>query len=190
MERLRDQCRETIVLAELHGPHVVPVARVDGLHEMRMNQEVGKRYPAHAGATGKVLLAQLPAEELDALLGQMPLERLTPATVSERESLRAELEPIVAAGVGVTIGERVPEAVAISAPVTGPGGEGLAALTISGISSRYERDRLVAEAGIVHEAASAISAEAGGERRSAPDADGRAALERMCDAAWGRRVAV
>ena len=49
MQRLRDQCGETVVLAELHGDSVVPVARADGLHEMRMNQEIGRRYPAYAG---------------------------------------------------------------------------------------------------------------------------------------------
>ena len=192
MERLRDACRETIVLAELHGPHVVPVARVDGLHEMRMNQEVGKRYPAHAGATGKVLLAQLEPGELDSLLEQMPLERLTPATVSKQGALRADLRPVAAAGAGISIGERVPEAVAISAPVRGPAPGELAALTISGISSRYERDRLVAEATMVRDAARAISAEAGADAPApgADDAAAREALERMCDAAWSRRAAV
>ena len=67
MERLRDECQETVVLAELHDLFVVPVSRADGLHEMRMNQEVGRRYPAHAGATGKVLVAHLPEGERRAL---------------------------------------------------------------------------------------------------------------------------
>ena len=68
LTRLRDECRETVVLAELHDTHVVPVLRVDGLYEIRMNQEVGRRYPAHAGATGKVLIANLPDDERRDLL--------------------------------------------------------------------------------------------------------------------------
>ena len=141
LERLRDDCRETVVLAELHDAHVVPVLRVDGLYEMRMNQEVGRRYPAHAGATGKVLLAHLPEDERRELLDRLELDRLTPKTTVSRAKLRAELRQIAELGVGVTIGERVPDAVAISAPVFDAGGRGVAALTIGGIASRYERER-------------------------------------------------
>src|SRR5262245_642609 len=105
MERLRDECGESVVLAELHGAHVVPVMRADGLHEMRMNQEVGRRYPAHAGATGKVLLAHLSDDARDELLPSGSLERLTPATVTSRRALLGELERVRQAGVAVTLGE-------------------------------------------------------------------------------------
>jgi DNA-binding IclR family transcriptional regulator len=189
MERLRDECGETVVLAELHGTHVVPVKRADGLHEMRMNQEVGRRYPAHAGATGKVLLAQLEPKQLAASLGDGELEALTPATVTDRRRLATDLERIRAAGVGVTLGERVPEAVAISAAVLDAGGRVAAALTISGIASRYTRERLVTDALAVHRVAAVISADAGCRRLPERDlddvrGDARRALEEMCDAAW------
>ncbi len=187
MEQLRDRCRETVVLAELHGASVVPVLRAEGLHEMRMNQEVGKRYPAHAGATGKVLLANLPAGELKRLLGGGRLEALTPATTTSRRKLAEELALIRRAGVGVTRGERVPDAVAISAPILDAGSRTVAALTISGIASRYEPGRLSEDARAVRETAEAISAELGHRaserdeqaRRSAADA-----LEEICERAW------
>ena len=142
-----------MVLAELHDTHVVPVLRVDGLYEIRMNQEVGRRYPAHAGATGKVLLAHLPADERRELLERLELARLTPRTMVTRAKLRADLKRIADLGVAVTIGERVPDAVAISAPVFDASGRVVAALTIGGIASRYEREALVADALAVMEAA-------------------------------------
>lgn len=197
MERLRDECGESVVLAELHDAYVVPVMRVDGLHEMRMNQEVGRRYPPHAGATGKVLLAHLPPERLDAVLGGAELEALTPSTVTERARLLDDLRLVREAGVGVTLGERVPEAVAISAPVFDVGGTVVAALTISGIASRYTRERLTEDALRARKAADAISTDAGCRLPSEPelaDADGaaRRALEAICDSAWeatGRQAA-
>ncbi|HEX2435606.1 MAG TPA: IclR family transcriptional regulator [Solirubrobacterales bacterium] len=161
MEALRDECRETVVLAELHGAYVVPVTRADGLHEMRMSQEVGQRYPAHAGATGKVLLAHLPPDELEAVLGGLELERLTPSTTTTRAKLDAELERIADAGVAVTHGERVPDAVAISAPVVDAGGRAVAALTISGVASRYEPKQKKRDAAAVKRYADAISADLG-----------------------------
>jgi DNA-binding IclR family transcriptional regulator len=188
MERLRDRSRETIVLAELQGAGVVPVLRVDGLHEMRMNQTVGRRYPAHAGATGKVLLANLPADEVEKRLGDAELERLTPDTTTDRERLAAELEQIADAGVGVSLGERVLDAVAISAPVLDPEGQAVAALTISGVASRYPRERLVADAVAVREVAQAISVDLGYPPPTGPSLDDRSgaprrALEKMADAA-------
>jgi DNA-binding IclR family transcriptional regulator len=164
MEALRDECRETVVLAELHGAYVVPVTRADGLHEMRMNQEVGKRYPAHAGATGKVLLAHLATDERGDVLGGLELERLTPSTITSRTKLDAELRRIAKAGVAVTHGERVPDAVAISAPVFDAGGRAVAALTISGVASRYEADRVDEDSAAVRRAADAISADLGWDR--------------------------
>jgi DNA-binding IclR family transcriptional regulator len=161
MEQLRDECRETVVLAELHGGHVVPVLRADGLHEMRMNQQVGKRYPAHAGATGKVLLAHLPENELDAALDDASLEALTPDTITDRSELLADLRRIAEAGVGVSMGERVPEAVAISAPVFDADARAVAALTISGVASRYEPERVDEGSARVRRYAAAISVDLG-----------------------------
>jgi DNA-binding IclR family transcriptional regulator len=194
LTRLRDECRETVVLAELHDTHVVPVLRVDGLYEMRMNQEVGRRYPAHAGATGKVLIANLPDDERRDLLARLELERLTDRTTVNRNTLRTQLKRISELGVAVTIGERVPDAVAISAPVFDAEGRVVAALTIGGIASRYERDALVAHALAVIEAAAGISAELG--HRTGPEqiktqeqlategSRARVALDEMCAEAW------
>jgi IclR family transcriptional regulator, acetate operon repressor len=198
LTRLRDECRETVVLAELHDVYVVPVLRADGLYEMRMNQEVGRRYPAHAGATGKVLIANLPDDERRALLDRLELARLTPKTTVSRSKLRAELKRIADLGVAVTIGERVADAVATSAPVFDAGGRVVAALTIGGIASRYERQGLVADALSVVEVAATISAELG--HRASPDrvearkqlsvseSPRRQELERMCDRAWEGRA--
>jgi IclR family transcriptional regulator, acetate operon repressor len=197
LTRLRDECRETVVLAELHDVYVVPVLRVDGLYEMRMNQEIGRRYPAHAGATGKTLIANLPEDERRALLDRLELGRLTPKTTVSRGKLRTELRLIADLGVAVTIGERVADAVALSAPVFDAGGRGVAALTIGGIASRYERESLVADALSLVEVAATISSELGyraspervAARRALAVADSRSRkeLERMCDLAWERR---
>jgi DNA-binding IclR family transcriptional regulator len=191
MERLRDECGETIVLAELEGAEVVPVLRADGLHEMRMNQAIGRHYPAHSGATGKVLLASLRADERERLIGEAELERLTPDTTIDHDRLAAELELIAAAGVGVSLGERVPDAVAISAPVRDAAGATVAALTISGIASRYGRERLLADALAVRRVAEAISVDLGYPPPAGPGPDdpagaARRALETMCDVAAGR----
>ena len=97
--------------------------------------------------------------------------QLQAAIESEVEELRAELRDIAAAGVGVTMGERVPEAVAISAPVFGADGRVVAALTISGVASRYEPARVERDSKAVRRYAEAISADLGRDPTE-PDARG------------------
>lgn len=195
MQRLRDKFGETIVLAELQGDAVVPVRRLDGFHEMRMNQEVGRRYPAYAGATGKVLLAHLDAEALSTYLANARLERITEATAGSVEELGADLEQIRRLGVGVSLGERVGEAIAASAPVLDGNGRLVCALSLSGLASRFERDRIFMAARAVKQAAEAVSLELG--YRRSPDEPSAADLEdprtqihvllaEMCDQLWSR----
>lgn len=161
MEALRKRFGETTVLAELRGDSVVPTMRLDGLHEMRLNQEVGRLYPAFAGATGQVLLAHLPTKPREAYLDHVQLERLTDATLASVGELRAVLDRVRGAGVGVSVGQRVPEAVAIAAPIYEAEGNLLAALTVSGVASRWDRERLFTAAVAVKEAAETISRDLG-----------------------------
>lgn len=161
MQKLRDRFGETIVLTELHGDSVVPVRRLDGLHEMRMNQELGRRYPAFAGATGQILLAHIPEADLESYLDRVALEPLTAATYTDVAELREVLDLIRAAGVGLSRGQRVAEAIAIAAPIFAEGGRLAAALTISGVASRWDRDRILEAAVAVKEAAEWISRQLG-----------------------------
>lgn len=161
MERLRDQCGETVVLAELHGDSVVPVARADGLHEMRMNQEIGRRYPAYAGGTGKVLLANLPLDEFEAYLERVEFDALTHRTAKSATALKRQIAEIRRIGVGVSAGERIPEAVALAAPIFGSSGRVAAALTISGVASRFTVERIVEDAALVRIYADETSATLG-----------------------------
>ena len=161
MERLRDQCGETVVLSELHGGSVVPVARVDGLHEMRMSQEIGRRYPAYAGGTGKVFLAHLTPDELETYLSRVKFDALTPRTTKSVTALKRQVAEIRKIGVGVSAGERVPEAVAMAAPVFNSSGDVEAALTISGVASRTTIAQAIEDAALVRVFADEISSALG-----------------------------
>jgi DNA-binding IclR family transcriptional regulator len=193
MELLRDQFSETTVLAEFQAGAVVPVQRLDGLHEMRMTQEVGRPYPAYAGATGKVLLAWQEADTLMAYLGNIRPEPLTAATITSVEALRIELGRIRRAGAAVSRGERVPDSIAVSAPVFDAQARCAAALTISGVASRWCRDRMLIAAQAVGDAAEAVSMELGYRAATAqpraadlkdPDSEPYRLLAGMCDALW------
>jgi DNA-binding IclR family transcriptional regulator len=198
MERIRDACGETIVIAELHGDCVVPVVRVEGLFELRMQQEIGRRYPAYAGATGKVLLASLSDSERESYLARLRPEPLTERTLTSVDALREELDAVKRLGVWVTRGERVPEAVAISAPIFGGDGEVVAAMTISGVATRFDMDRLLEGVALVKGAAVDVSRELGQRgpdgrlaALTSPDSPETKELMDICRRAWdgvGERI--
>lgn len=197
MEVLRDQFGETTILAELREDAVVPVRRIDGLHEMRMNQEVGRRYPAYAGATGRVLLAHLEPARSRTYLAGIRLEALTNRTIISVEELRLALDQVRRAGVAVSRGERVPDAIAISAPIFDSHGEVVCALTVSGPSSRWDAGRMMVAAQAVKEATESVSHDAGyhataGEPTAAmlgdPGSEPYALVAAMCNDAFRQQL--
>lgn len=196
MEALRDQFGETTLISELRDESVVPVRRVDGTHEMRMNQEIGRAYPAYAGASGQVLLAHLGPDALSDYLRGVKVEALTARTVQGAEELRRKLDRIRRSGVAVSVGQRVPDAIAISAPIVDGRGRTWA-LTVSGVASRWDGDRMFSAAQAVKEAAEAISRDLGfhplaGDPTAAglkePGSDAHQALVRLCDEAWAGSI--
>ena len=69
------------------------LAWVDAPHQLRPRSWLGQRFPLHASAGGKVLLASYCGERLVRFLLE-PLARFTPSTITNAEALRAELEGI------------------------------------------------------------------------------------------------
>ena len=83
---------ETVQLAVLDGLESVYIDRLESPHTVRIFSRVGTRLPATTTSTGKVLLAALPAAELDRRLAALAARTGTPRTRSSTEPvLRARL---------------------------------------------------------------------------------------------------
>src|SRR5690349_20622670 len=89
MESLVEQTKESCSMATLDPPDIVYVARVPTRRFMTVTLAVGARLPAHATSMGRVLLAGLDDELLDAFLDDVPLERFTERTITDPGALRA-----------------------------------------------------------------------------------------------------
>jgi DNA-binding IclR family transcriptional regulator len=119
MERLRDTTGENVGLHELRDGKRVCIEKVESQQVLRDTILVGSQFPAHLGATGKVLLAHLPADELKRYFeSAVPLQAATPKTITDPRKLSAELARIKKRGFGFSCGERVMDGLcAISAPI-------------------------------------------------------------------------
>lgn len=102
LERLRDELEETVDLAVLDGAELRFVDQLPAPHRLRAVSAVGEAFPLHCTANGKALLAALPPDRALALLPSR-LPRLTPATITTRTALLAELDHIRTQPGGVAI---------------------------------------------------------------------------------------
>lgn len=95
LEDITQRIGESSSLGVLDGSEVIYVARSAAPHRlMAITLSIGTRLPAVATSMGRVLLAQLPGDELDALLATTPLTRHTEHTVTDERTLRERLDEV------------------------------------------------------------------------------------------------
>lgn len=128
---LHERTGETVHLAILDGLEAVCVDRVESTHAVRLSAEVGRRFPLHAGACPKVLLAFLPLEAQELVLART-LTAYTRHTATEPEALRHELDQIRRDGYGVGDEDLDLGAAAVAAPIRDWSGQVVAALSVAG----------------------------------------------------------
>ena len=100
LERLVAEVHESSSVSVLDGGDIVYVARVPTSRIMTVSINVGTRFPAYATSMGRVLLAALPDEGLDAYLAGVELEQLSPRTVRSRRHAARRAGQGAQAGLG------------------------------------------------------------------------------------------
>lgn len=160
LARLVDQIGETANLALLDGERVVYAAQVPSRHSVRMFTEVGRRVPLHCTGVGKVLLARQRPELARAVLEEAGLPARTARTITDLESLLADLPRIAEQGFAVDDGEQEAGVRCLAVPI--PGGAVEAALSVSGPEGRLPVEALPRMVPLLQAAAAALAAELSG----------------------------
>jgi IclR family pca regulon transcriptional regulator len=142
MEDLVEETGESCSAATLDLPDVVYVARVPTRRIMSITLGVGTRLPAHATSMGRVLLAALDPEELDAFLGTTPLAALTENTVTEPAALRVAVDAVRAQGWALVDQELELGLRSVAAPIQDAERRTVAALNVSAAVSRVPLEQL------------------------------------------------
>ena len=142
LERLVAEVNESSSVSVLDAFDVVYVARVPTSRIMTVAINVGTRFPAYATSMGRVLLAGLPDDELEAYLNDIRLERLTARTISSAAALRAELQRVRAQGWAMVDQELEEGLRAVAAPIRDRAGRVVAAVNVSAHASRTTLERM------------------------------------------------
>lgn len=151
LTRLVETVGETANLAMLEGDAVVYVAQVPSRHSMRMFTEVGRRVSLHSTGVGKALLAQLPADDVRALIDRTGLPALTSHTITEPAALWRELNLIRRQGYAVDHQEQELGVRCVAVPV--PGSPIPAAISVSGPNGRLTAEAVPRIAAVLTAAA-------------------------------------
>jgi IclR family pca regulon transcriptional regulator len=124
---------------------VVFVARAQTSHPrvMTLALHVGTRIPAYLTALGRVLLAELPEEELDRYLRTAELHKETANTVSDPAELRAQVLSVRAKGYCIMDQEIEIGIRAAAVPVRRPDGSALA-ISVASHASRHSLSHIEA----------------------------------------------
>jgi DNA-binding IclR family transcriptional regulator len=133
--------RETVTLSVVASDGGLDlVSQVDAPAQLRPQSWEGQRFPLHASASGKVLLASYDDTRLEHFLDE-PLARFTPVTITSAEALRAELQRVREQRYAVTRDEDEEGLSGIATAIHGPSDELLGVLTVAGPTQRLDRQR-------------------------------------------------
>jgi IclR family transcriptional regulator, pca regulon regulatory protein len=145
LEELVEQVRESSSVSELDGEDVVYIARVPTKRIMTVAISVGTRFPAYATSMGRVMLADMPDDWIDAYLAQVSLHHFTGHTITSPGGLRQELRKIKARGWALVDQELEEGVRSIAAPIRDADGKTIAAVNISTHAGRRTLDGIVAD---------------------------------------------
>jgi len=141
MERLAASCKETLNLGVLDAGDVVMLNTAESPQAVRMASKIGNRRYLHSTALGKVLLAALPDKEVLRLLRLKGMPKLTGETIATKTAMMAELAKVRQQGWALDNQENEIEGRCVSVGITGPDGQVVAALSISGPVFRLDAAR-------------------------------------------------
>ncbi|GAA2107328.1 IclR family transcriptional regulator [Streptomyces synnematoformans] len=129
LEDLYEATHENVHLAVRDGLDTVYIERISGRSAVGVRSRVGARWPLHATGVGLVLLAHSSPAVQDEVCAR-PLVAFTPHTLSDPVRLRRTLADVRRTGCAVSDRQITEDALSVAAPVRGPRGDVVAAVSL------------------------------------------------------------
>ena len=141
LQDLHQATKITVQLGVLDGTQVLVVDKITGHRAMPMLDQVGGMIPAYCSALGRAILAYSEQPVIDAALAG-PLAARTPRTLTSRVAIVRELTAVPERGWAVDREEGNIGVSCVAAPIFGPLGDVVAALSVTGPSQLVRADRI------------------------------------------------
>jgi IclR family transcriptional regulator, KDG regulon repressor len=161
LARILDETQETVHFCLFDQGEILYVEKLEPRRSVRLASRVGRRVPAYCTSVGKAMLAQLPEPEVETILRQARLKRLTKNTITKPQALKAELSKIRTRGYAIDDEENEQGVRCVGAVVWDHTGRPRAAISVSGPSFRMTQAKMSQIAKVVVRSATALSQELG-----------------------------
>lgn len=143
---LEQLCRDTdevVHLSILDGREAVYIDKVESPNKsIRMYSQIGKRVPLHCTGVGKILLAWLPENEVEYILGVKGMKAYTKNTITSIAEMKKHLAEIRDKGYAFDEIEHEEEIRCVAAPIFNMNGKVVASVSISGPVMYVTLDRM------------------------------------------------
>ena len=136
IEQVAKELNLTSNWAILRNCRVIVMDRIQNLNIDLISHRIGLNLPIYSSSLGKVLLAYLPEDEQDRILQSVELKPFTPKTVVDPKLIKENLKLVVQSGCATDEGETHEHLNCIAAPIRNNKGEVIAAINITGETSR------------------------------------------------------
>jgi DNA-binding IclR family transcriptional regulator len=142
LQDLAAKTGETVFLVVLDrlAQRVTYADIIDSANPVRYTVPTGTTRPLYVSAGGLMLLAYQEPAWIDAYIGSTQLEPLTPRTITDARQLRERLAQIRREGFSISIGETVPGAAGVAAPIFNGDGSVDAGLLVGAPIDRFEHE--------------------------------------------------
>lgn len=158
--RIVEQTHETVHLVVLEGRRAIYIDKVEAPHAMTIASRIGQEALLYCTGVGKVLLAFMPEGDRASVLSQRVIP-FTSQTITTPEALNEHLRGIRACGYGFDDQERELGLRCVAAPIFNAKGQAMAAISVSGPTSRITTERMAQLSILMKNAAGEISRQLG-----------------------------
>src|SRR5258708_293049 len=142
--RLAAQVGETVHLSVLQKTSVVYLDKVEPNPRVCMSSKIGTSNPVYCTSMGKAMLAFQPEEMIEQIVAKIRFTRYTPKTLCSREKLLEYLKIVRHRGYAIDDEEIELGVRCVGAPVLNEDHRAIAAVSVSGPSSRITAQRVPA----------------------------------------------
>jgi len=142
LDNISRELGESSSLAVLDEGEILYVARSAASRVMSIGLNTGSRLPAYCTSLGRVMLAQLDPDELDAYFARVTLRALTEHTVVSQKRLREILDGVRRDGYALIDEELELGLRSIAVPVRGASGRVVAAINVGAQAARASVERM------------------------------------------------
>ncbi len=160
LQRLSEECGETTNMAVLDGDRIFHLQVVESKQHLTLAPEPGPSLPAFNTASGKIILAYLPDDQVLSVLNSN-LSKYSEKTTMSLENLMMDIRESRRRGFAISEGEFNEEINAVAAPILSEDGYPIAAIAIIAPAYRLPRDRMVALGDSIRKLGNLITSEVG-----------------------------